>query len=61
MTDKCSNCEQIVKEDKVLRKALNNFQKLYVEVVNENLRLRNILEVHDIYFDRREGIGGTRV
>lgn len=44
MTDKCGSCDQIKKENNLLRKSIMETNKNYVEVVNENLELRRELE-----------------
>ncbi len=36
----CSNCNNLAKENKSLRKAITDTNKQYVEVVNEGLLLR---------------------
>lgn len=45
MTDKCSNCEHMKKENAQLRKAVIDNNKQYAEVVNLNLSLRRELEM----------------
>lgn len=45
MSEKCKNCEQILKENKTLRKALTDTNKEFVEVCNEVLALKRELEV----------------
>jgi hypothetical protein len=44
MSEKCSSCEQMKKENTLARKALVDTNKNYVEVVNENLALKRELE-----------------
>lgn len=44
MTEKCSSCEQMKKENTQSRKALMETNKNYIEVVNENLALRREVE-----------------
>lgn len=39
----CSSCEQMKKENASVRKALLETNKIYVEVINENLELRRQL------------------
>lgn len=47
MTEKCSACDQMKKENSQLRKALMETNKNYVEVCNENLYLKQQLEGRD--------------
>jgi regulator of replication initiation timing len=42
--EKCSNCEQMKIENKTLRRSIDEINKNYVEVINENLALRRELE-----------------
>lgn len=42
--DKCNSCDQMKKENSLLRKSIMDTNKNYVEVVNENLELRRQLE-----------------
>lgn len=50
MTEKCSSCEQMKKENKLLRTAIMDTNANYTQVVNENLKLRRKLEEHGIYY-----------
>lgn len=42
--DKCGSCDSMKKENAVLRKAVSDTNKNYVEVVNKNLELHRELE-----------------
>lgn len=44
MSEKCNSCEQMRKENTLVRKALVATDKNYLEVVNENLALKRELE-----------------
>lgn len=44
MTEKCSSCDQMKKENSSTRKALQDTNRNYVEVINENLELRRQVE-----------------
>jgi hypothetical protein len=44
MTNPCSSCDQMKRENKQLRLALTDTNKNYVEVVNENLSLHRDVE-----------------
>jgi regulator of replication initiation timing len=44
MTEKCNSCDQMKKENTVMRKANQEASTQLVEVVNENLTLRRELE-----------------
>lgn len=46
----CSSCEQMRKENKQLRTALTDTNRNYVEVVNENLKFKSLLEEAGIYY-----------
>lgn len=50
MIEKCSNCEQMKKENTQTRKALLETSKQYVDVINENLALKKKLEEAGIYY-----------
>jgi len=43
LTGKCSNCDQMKKENAAMNKAIMETHKNYVEVCNENLELRRRL------------------
>lgn len=43
MTEKCSSCEQMKKENASLRKSISDFTRNYTEVINENLALRRVV------------------
>lgn len=49
MPDKCGSCDQMKKENAVLRKAINDTSRNYTEVVNENLYFRRLLTEAGIY------------
>lgn len=40
----CNSCDQMKKENSMVRKALMETNKNYVEVINENLALRREIE-----------------
>lgn len=40
MADKCSSCDQMKKENSLIRKSIIDTNKNYIEVVNENLALK---------------------
>ncbi len=40
MSEKCNSCDQMKKENNVMRKAISETSTQYVEVCNENLVLR---------------------
>lgn len=44
MKESCTSCDQMKKENSAMRKAINDTNNNYVEVVNENLALRRELE-----------------
>lgn len=44
MTEKCNSCDQMKKENSSIRKALQDTNTNYVEVVNENLALHKEIE-----------------
>lgn len=50
MTEKCSACEQMKKENVATRKAIADTNRNYVQVCNENLALRRALVRNGIYF-----------
>lgn len=43
MSEKCSSCDQMKKENAAMRKAMMETSRNYVEVCNENLELRRKL------------------
>lgn len=55
--EKCSSCEQMKKENNAMRKAMTDTSKGYVEVVNENLELKRLLEQNSIYMYGRKADG----
>lgn len=50
MAEKCSSCEQMKKENSVLRKAISDTDRNYVEVINENLAMKRRLEKYESEF-----------
>jgi hypothetical protein len=44
MKESCNSCDQMKKENAAMRKALNDTNTNYVDVVNENLALRRKLD-----------------
>lgn len=44
MKESCNSCDQMKRENTAMRKAITDTNANYVEVVNENLALRRIIE-----------------